>query len=125
MALCWCTRCASGLGKPDAPASGGKTWPWQSTMPKSGMGSSGALPGIEPVAQPVPEYIEGDDQQRDGDAGRDDHVGRDLDELAASGEHRAPLGRWRPDTQAEKPERRADEDRLPGEQARLDHEGRG
>ena len=45
---------------------------------------------------------------------------RDLQELAARGEHRAPFGSRRLHAEAEEAERGADQHRLPGEQARLD-----
>ncbi len=67
---------------------------------------SAAVSRVEPVAQPVPEDVEGEDQERDGDARRDDEMRRDLDELAARGEHRAPFGGRRPNAEAEEAERR-------------------
>src|SRR5688572_26934583 len=123
MARCWCMRCAAASGKPHASASGGKMWPWQSTMSKSRvMFFSGAVVGIEMVAQPVAEDVAREDEERDGDAGRNHEMRRHLEELAPSGKHGAPFRRGRLHPKAEETERRADEHRLPREEARLDHD---
>src|SRR6185436_787133 len=125
MARCWWTRWSSAVGNPDAPARGGKMWAWQSTIAKSVMDTSAAVPGIEPVSEPVSEDVEGENQERDGDAGCDDKVGRDLDELAASGQHRPPLGSRGSNAEAEKTKRSSEQNRLAGQEAGLDDERRG
>ena len=82
------------------------------------------MAGIEPIAEPIPEDVEGEDEERDRDAGRDHQVRRDLDELPAAREHRAPLGSRRTDAEAQEAESRPDQHRLPGQEAGLDDEGR-
>ena len=50
--------------------------------------------------------------------------GATLEELAARAEHRAPFRRRRLHAEPEEAERRADQHRLAGEQAQLDHDDR-
>src|SRR3954469_14531014 len=119
IARCWYLRCVAASGKPHASASGGKMWPWQSTTSKSRfMVLSGAVVGIETVAQTVAENVAGKDEERDGDARSDDQVRRHFQEFASAGEHRAPLGRRRLHAEPEEAERGADQHRLAGEKAR-------
>src|SRR5262245_9510224 len=54
-------------------------------------GSPGCEPGIEDVAKPVPEQVEAEHREEDGDAGKRDHPPGDPDELLARLEHEPPF----------------------------------
>src|SRR5438445_8811131 len=80
--------------------------------------------GIEDVAQPVPEHVEGQDDREDRQPGVERHPGR-LRQIALRGvEHAAP--RWRRRLLAEPQERQAGlgDDRSGHREARLDQERR-
>src|SRR5919202_1046995 len=105
-------RARSYSGLPRAPSSPLTTpaIPSMSTVTKTRNGRllpwCGRLAGplqlrVERVAQPVAQQVERQHGGEDGEAGEDRDVRRQLQELPAVAEHRAPLGRGRPDAQAQ------------------------
>src|SRR5215207_6210994 len=56
---------------------------------------------VEGIAQPVTEQVEGQHRDEDGEAGRDHVERRDLVPIRRDGQHVAPAGRRRPDSDAQ------------------------